>query len=83
MFSGHTHDGWILAQPRLRISASRQRVEVVNQMHVKTGTYKEEFADGKGWAVERIAVPKFLGGCFVDVNYHAKKSLTFDLRLTN
>jgi hypothetical protein len=83
MFSGHTHDGWIMAQPRLRISSNRKKVEVVNQMHVKTGTYKEEFADGKGWAVERIAVPKYLGGCFVDVHYHSKKDLQFELKLTN
>ena len=52
-------------------------------MHVKTGTYKEEFAEGKGWAVERIAVPKYLGGCFVRVNFNKNKELTFDLNLTN
>ncbi len=83
MFSGHTHDGWIMAQPRLRINATNDKVEVVNQMHVKTGTYKEEFAGGKGWAVERIAVPKYLGGCFVKVNYHTKSPLSFELSLTS
>jgi predicted phosphodiesterase len=83
MFSGHTHDGWIMAQPRLRIGKQNNKVIVENQMHVKTGTYKEEFSEGKGWAVERIAVPKYLGGCFLKVNFNNRKELTFDLNLTN
>jgi predicted phosphodiesterase len=83
MFSGHTHDGWIMAQPRLRIGSQNNKVIVQNQMHVKTGTYKEEFAEGKGWAVERIAVPKYLGGCFVRVTYNQHKDLEFELNLTN
>lgn len=68
MFSGHTHDGWIVTHPRLRKNNSKRTVDVVNQWHVKTGTYKEEFAEGKGWAVERIAMPKYLGGCNVNFN---------------
>ena len=46
MFSGHTHDGWIVTQPRLRRNEYKQKVEVVNQWHIKTGTYKEEFEMG-------------------------------------
>lgn len=64
MFSGHTHDGWIVTHPRLKKNIITKKVEVVNQWHIKTGTYKEEFNQGKGWAVERIAMPKYLGGCF-------------------
>lgn len=80
MFSGHTHDGWIVTQPRLRRNEYKQKVEVVNQWHIKTGTYKEEFENGKGWAVERIAMPKHIGGCLmnVDINHEAIKP-TFTL----
>lgn len=83
MFSGHTHDGWILTHPRLRKNTQSRKVEIKNQWHVKTGTYKEEFASGKGWAVERIAMPKFLGGCFIDIDLHREKGCNFTCTLTN
>ena len=83
MFSGHTHDGWIVTHPRLRRNHVNKRVEIKNQWHIKTGTYKEEFASGKGWAVERIAMPKYLGGCFVDIEYNSKKDLKFTCALTH
>lgn len=82
MFSGHTHDGWIVTHPRLRKNHHKQKVEVVNQWHIKTGTYKEEFDQGKGWAVERIAMPKFLGSCFTDVTYKKNEDLSFRCTLT-
>lgn len=69
MFSGHTHDGWIVTQPRLRRNERTKKVQVENQWHIKTGTYKEEFVSGKGWAVERIAMPKHIGGCLMNVEY--------------
>lgn len=82
MFSGHTHDGWIVTHPRLRKNERSGTVEVVNQWHIKTGTYKEEFAGGNGWAVERIAMPKYLGGCFTE--FDAKyKGVSFTHTLTS
>ena len=85
MFSGHTHDGWIVTQPRLRrrTAGGVSKVQTEVQWHVKTGTYKEEFAEGKGWAVERIAVPKYLGACFVTFFHKAKSKTTFELKLTS
>lgn len=82
MFSGHTHDGWIVTHPRLRKNRAKKTVEVINQWHIKTGTYKEEFAKGEGWAVERIAMPKYLGGCFVDIKYNKHKDLEYLPTLT-
>lgn len=83
IFSGHTHDGWIMPQPRLVRNQNSKKVEVKNQWHVKTGTYKEEFASGKGWAVERIGMPKYLGGCFMDISYNKAKDLEFEFTLTH
>lgn len=82
MFSGHTHDGWIVTHPRLRKNHIKKTVEIVNQWHVKTGTYKEEFAEGKGWAVERIAMPKYLGGCMTEFKV-GFDDITFSCTLTH
>ncbi|MGB2525710.1 hypothetical protein [Flagellimonas sp. SN16] len=81
MFSGHTHDGWIVTHPRLRKNTHKKTVDVVNQWHIKTGTYKEEFGSGSGWAVERIAMPKYLGGCFTEFNV-TKNGVEFTPTLT-
>ena len=82
MFSGHTHDGWIVPQPRLVKNYNKKKVEVKKQWHIKTGTYKEEFEKGKGWAVERIAMPKYLGSCFTEVKYKKSKDLSYRFTLT-
>lgn len=83
MFSGHTHDGWIMSHPRLKRNEHKKSVEVQNQWHIKTGTYKEEFSEGKGWAVEKIAMPKYLGSCFTNITYRHKKDLEYRFTLTN
>lgn len=82
-FTGHTHDGWVLAVPRLRLKAQQEKMIVENQWHVKTGTYKEEFEDGKGWAVERIVMPKFLGGALTNLKLESKKPIKIDIKLVN
>lgn len=83
MFSGHTHDGWIVPQPRLVKNNRKRKVEVKNQWHIKTGTYKEEYAKGEGWAVERIAMPKYIGGCFTKFYFHKDEGVTFTNTLTH
>lgn len=83
MFSGHTHDGWIVPQGRLVRNSTSRKVEVKNQWHIKTGTYKEEFDKGEGWAVERIAMPKYLGSCFTEIKYNQHKPLEYRFTLTS
>lgn len=73
-YSGHTHDSWIVPQPTLRIENGR----VINKPRwvVRSGTYKEEFVKGSGWAVERIGAPKFLG-CIrteIDMTFYGNKT---------
>lgn len=83
MFTGHTHDSWVVTQPRYKRNEHSRRVEIKNQWHVKTGTYKEEFGKGKGWAVEKIAMPKHLGGCFVKFDFNKHKDTEFEITLTH
>lgn len=64
LINGHNHERSIVAHPCYRLTSSgRQRV--AQRWHAQLGTYKEEFADGAGWAVERIVMPKSLGGVFL------------------
>ena len=83
VFSGHTHDGWIMTQPRYKMRPQSNKVEIEKQWHVKTGTYKEEFAEGRGWASERIGMPKHLGGAFTRFDYHKNKPISFEITLTH
>ncbi len=64
--TGHTHDQWHIKQPRFHLKRNGEMV-VKDQHHIKTGTYKEEFATDMSWAVERIAMPKSLGGCWLRI----------------
>lgn len=56
--SGHTHDHWSFTIPRYRISQGELISDV--QIHLKTGTYKDEHTQGLGFHAERIFVPKSL-----------------------
>ena len=60
--TGHIHEKWTINIPRVRVT-SQGRVYHDNQLHVCTGTYKEEYGQGNsGWHVERGSPPKPLGG---------------------
>ncbi len=62
--NGHNHERSMVSHPCYRLTnAGKQRI--VQRWHLQTGTYKEEFADGGGWAVERIVMPKGLGGVWL------------------
>lgn len=80
--SGHTHDGWIMNHPRHVLSPQKGSVQIKNQWHVKSGTYKEEFEHGKGWATEKIGMPKYLGSCIMNVVYSREKELKYTFSLT-
>ena len=82
MISGHTHDRWIVELNRLIPDTNRGKVINKSQFHVKTGTYKEEFEEGEGWAVERIGTPKSLGSVFCKVFYSQKQDLELEFTPT-
>lgn len=62
MLSGHTHDTFVIPHKRYSIKSGNS-VNLTTQYHVKTATYKDEFSAGHGFAVEKIAFPKPIGGC--------------------
>lgn len=61
IYSGHTHDKWSMDHDRFHLNANGS-VELKPQIHLKGGTYKEEFLKADGWANERIVMPKSIGG---------------------
>lgn len=64
LVNGHNHERSIVSHPCYRLTnAGKQRIE--QRWHLQTGTYKEEFQEGAGWAVERIVMPKSLGGVWL------------------
>jgi len=65
--TGHTHDRWAVPQVRYWLKRNGE-VETREQMHVKTGTYKQEFTGSGGWAIERIVAPKSLGGYWMTIH---------------
>lgn len=61
VFSGHTHDSWVLPIERIRLG-NADNIERFRQTHIKGAGYKEEFRDGYGgWHVERGGPPKPVG----------------------
>lgn len=62
--SGHTHDRWIVPVPRVKLLQNGIQT-VTEQLHLKLGTYKDEYTPGYGWAVEKGFAPKSLGGVWL------------------
>lgn len=70
--SGHTHDRWIFPISRVRLQENGEQV-VDEQLHLKLGTYKDEYTVGYGWAVEKGMPPKPLGGAWLCFQYHDRQ----------
>ena len=64
LVSGHTHDRWIFPIQRVRLNKGGEQA-MQEQLHIKLGTYKDEFTSGQGWAVERGMPPKSMGGVWM------------------
>lgn len=77
--SGHTHDRWIFPISRVRLKESGEQVQD-EQLHIKLGTYKDEYSIGEGWAVEKGMPPKPLGGAWLVFKY-SKESITYSAEL--
>jgi len=65
--TGHTHDQWMMLHTRYKLNKVYD-VTLEDQIHLKLGTYKNEFKTGNGFAVEKIGLPKPIGGWMVDFN---------------
>lgn len=78
--SGHTHDKFIIPHGTYRLMDNGEQI-IQTQMHVKAGTYKDEFSDGSGFAVEKVKQPKPLGSVELELTvnkdgFRKKTSIT-------
>ena len=62
--NGHNHERSMVCHPCHRLMGNGKKV-LDSRWHIQTGTYKNEFSEGGGWAVEKIVIPKSLGGCWL------------------
>jgi len=64
IWTGHTHDEWIMPIQRARLSP-HGRAYLDRTMHVRSPGYKDEFSEQNGWAVERGMPPKPKGALWL------------------
>lgn len=71
--SGHIHEQWVMNYPRYRVS-STNKTYLDSQVHIQTGTYKEEYNDGKpSYHILKGRPPKPLGCTFFRFFYDRGK----------
>lgn len=64
MLSGHIHESWQVWTPKAAIN-TQGTPHVIDQLHVSTGTYKDEWSPGEGYHIEKGRPPKPLGGTWL------------------
>jgi len=75
VLTGHTHDIWQVPIARERIT-NRGRVYISEQLHLRSGTYKDEYGDGSGgWHVETMKPPKPMGAWWLRFYFEDKDQL--------
>ena len=68
--TGHSHNHWILPLPRVRLN-DKNKIIHDEQLHLKVGTYKDEYKTGVGgWHVERGGMPKPVGQIWLSLGTH-------------
>jgi hypothetical protein len=86
IWTGHTHDEWIMPIQRARLSL-HGRPYLDRVLHVRSPGYKDEFSEGNGWAVEKGMPPKPKGALWLRFwmecarrNGVATRTLRFEVR---
>lgn len=64
IWTGHTHDEWVMPIQRARLSL-RGRPYLDRVTHVRSPGYKDEFSEQNGWAVEKGMPPKPKGALWL------------------
>lgn len=80
MVNGHNHQRTIVSHACYSINAAGHQT-IENRWHLQTGTYKQEFQGGAGFAVERIVMPAALGGIWMSLR--PRRSSGVAIQLTN
>ncbi|MEE2887528.1 MAG: hypothetical protein VX951_08860 [Planctomycetota bacterium] len=76
--TGHTHDQWVVPIARERIKSNGELL-LDEQVHVKCGTYKDEYGDGHGgWHIERGGPPKPVGAQWLRF-YRENRCIKFNI----
>jgi hypothetical protein len=78
VWTGHTHDSWIMPIERYRIN-DRDRPYLDRQMHIRTPGYKDEFSPQDGWTIERGGPPKPRGALWLKVWINRNSKIEFEL----
>jgi hypothetical protein len=81
IINGHNHERSIVAHPCYRISENG-KAWVEQRWHLQTGTYKQEFGGTGGWAIERIVMPKSLGGIWLTLRPRRRGGVDISCRPT-
>jgi hypothetical protein len=69
IWMGHVHELYAMYQAKATLDGRRVPI-IKDVLHVRTGTYKDEYSDGAfGWHVERGAPAKSLGCITVDFHF--------------
>lgn len=81
VWTGHTHDSWIVPIARVKLTNDGNRVEHTQQVHFRTAGYKEEYGDGYGgWHVERGGPPKPVGAAWIRFRYDSRRGgISFEI----
>ena len=64
IWTGHTHDEWIMPIQRARITP-HGKPYLDRVMHIRSPGYKDEFSEQNGWAVEKGMPPKPKGALWL------------------
>lgn len=79
VWTGHTHDQWIMPIERYRVT-DNDRPYLDRQVHVRTPGYKDEFSPQDGWHIERGGPPKPRGSLWLSVKQN--RDGTIDHQIT-
>lgn len=80
VWTGHTHDSWVLPIARVKLNQDCTRIDHTRQLHFRTPGYKEDYRDGfAGWHIERGGPPKPTGAAWLRIFVGPRKSIDYEL----
>ena len=65
VWTGHNHERWAVEQTQYFYNRSGKPI-LESQWHFNTATFKQEFGEGDGFAIEKVVLPKPLGGIWLE-----------------
>jgi len=78
VWTGHTHDQWIMPIERYRVTVS-DTPYLDRQLHIRTPGYKDEFSPQDGWHTERGGPPKPRGALWIRARLSNKAIVDYDI----